>query len=130
MQFGYTIIYVEDASATLKFFENTFGLTKKFEHESGGYCELATGETVLAFASFAVAESILPGGITRLKDLDAVAGVEIALVTEDVDQAVEAAVSGGCELLLAPEQKPWGQIVSYVRTPDGILLELCTAVQS
>jgi len=30
--------------------------------------------------------------------------------------------------LSAPTQKPWGQIVSYLRTPDGTLVELCTLV--
>lgn len=25
-----------------------------------------------------------------------------------------------------PERQPWGQTVSYVRDPDGFLVELCT----
>jgi hypothetical protein len=28
--------------------------------------------------------------------------------------------------LAAPSAKPWGQTVSYVRCPDGTLVELCT----
>ena len=28
----------------------------------------------------------------------------------------------------APATKPWGQVVSYVRAPDGCLIELCTPV--
>ncbi|MFQ3593593.1 MAG: VOC family protein, partial [Gemmataceae bacterium] len=28
----------------------------------------------------------------------------------------------------APVAKPWGQVVSYVRCPDGILVELCTPI--
>ncbi len=27
-----------------------------------------------------------------------------------------------------PQQKPWGQVVSYVRCPSGVLLELCTPI--
>jgi hypothetical protein len=27
-----------------------------------------------------------------------------------------------------PVHKPWGQVVSYVRCPDGVLVELCTPV--
>ncbi len=30
--------------------------------------------------------------------------------------------------LSAPVEKPWGQIVSYVRASDGCLIELCTPV--
>jgi lactoylglutathione lyase len=30
--------------------------------------------------------------------------------------------------LAAPSTKPWGQVVSYVRAPDGCLIELCTPI--
>jgi len=36
------------------------------------------------------------------------------------------ALDYGAKELKAPESKPWGQIVSYVQSPSGILLELCT----
>ena len=130
MKFGYTIVYVQDVSETISFFETAFGINRRFAHESGEYGELDTGETVLAFASFGLAEANLPGGISRINELTAPAGVEIALVTDDVDAAVKAAVEHGAELLAEPAQKPWGQFVAYVKTPDGILLELCTAVGS
>ena len=38
------------------------------------------------------------------------------------------AVQAGATLLKAPASKPWGQVVAYVRCPDGTLVELCTAV--
>jgi len=37
MKFGYTIIYVPDVSASLTFFENAFGVRRRFLHESGTY---------------------------------------------------------------------------------------------
>ena len=49
MQLGYTILYVPDVPATLKFYEAAFGLTTRFLHESGDYGELETGSTALAF---------------------------------------------------------------------------------
>jgi len=30
--------------------------------------------------------------------------------------------------MAAPLSKPWGQVVSYLRCPDGVLVELCTRV--
>jgi catechol 2,3-dioxygenase-like lactoylglutathione lyase family enzyme len=40
MQLGYTILYVPDVPATLKFYEAAFGLTTRFLHEGGDYGEL------------------------------------------------------------------------------------------
>jgi len=54
--------------------------------------------------------------------------MEIALVTADVPAAHRRAVAAGAAELAAPTAKPWGQIVSYVRCPDGTLVELCTAM--
>ena len=48
MKLGYTIIYVPDVSATLLFFEQAFGLKRRFLHESGTYGELETGATTLS----------------------------------------------------------------------------------
>ena len=130
MKFGYTIIYVEDVSATLEFFETAFGLIRKFLHESGDYGELSTGETGLAFASFGQAKSNFPDGVSRLTESKQIPGFEIALVTENVQAAVEQAVKAGAKLIVPPEAKPWGQTVAYVQTPDAILVEVCTAVAS
>jgi len=54
MQFAYTIIYVPDVAASLSFFEQAFGLQRRFLHESGTYGELDTGATTLAFAAHAM----------------------------------------------------------------------------
>jgi lactoylglutathione lyase len=109
MKLGYTIIYVPSVESSLRFFSQAFGLQQKFRHESGDYGELNTGETTLAFASHAL-------------------GMEIALVTDDVHAAHRAAIAYGATELSAPAQKPWGQVVSYVRAPDGTLIELCSPV--
>lgn len=62
MEFSYKIIYVPDVSASLTFFENPFGLRRRFLHESGTYGELDTGETTLAFASHTLAGTYMPAG--------------------------------------------------------------------
>jgi len=128
MQYAYTIVYVADVAASLDFFERGFGLARRFLHESGGYGELETGATALAFASHEVARANV-GSDHVAADASALPlGIEIGLVTDDVAAACERAVAAGATLLKAPVTKPWGQTVAYVRCPDGTLVELCTAV--
>jgi catechol 2,3-dioxygenase-like lactoylglutathione lyase family enzyme len=62
MRYGYTIIYVPDVAAALAFYEQAFGLVRRFLHESGQYGELETGATVLAFSRHDLAETLFPGG--------------------------------------------------------------------
>ncbi|MBY0231486.1 MAG: VOC family protein [Gemmataceae bacterium] len=96
---------------------------ERFPHESGGYGELETGGTALAFAAHEVAGANLPGGYLRLAES---AGLEAGLVTDDVAGAVARAVAAGAVLLAEPKAKPWGQTVACVRCPCGLLVEPCT----
>jgi lactoylglutathione lyase len=128
MKLGYTILYVPDVAASLSFFEQAFGLKRRFLHESGQYGELDTGSTTLSFAAHALGELNFPGGHVMASASDKPLGMEIGLVTDDVPAAHRKAVAAGARELSAPSRKPWGQVVSYVRTPDGCLVELCTPV--
>ena len=128
MQLGYTIVYVPDVEASLSFFERAFGLRRRFLHESGTYGELETGATALAFAAHAIGEANLPGGYVAASASDRPLGMEIALVTDEVAAAHARALACGAREMSAPASKPWGQVVSYVRAPDGTLVELCTPV--
>jgi lactoylglutathione lyase len=130
MKLGYTIIYVPSVAASLKFFIQAFEMKQKFLHESGDYGELDTGETTLAFASHALGAMNFSNGYIGASDSAKPLGVEIALVTPDVQKAHASAIAHGATELVAPNDKPWGQTVSYVRTPDGMLVELCTPVHS
>lgn len=69
-----------------------------------------------------------PGGHVHADTSTVPLGFEVALVTDDVATAHARAVEAGARELAAPVQKPWGQVVSYVRCPDGILVELCTPI--
>jgi catechol 2,3-dioxygenase-like lactoylglutathione lyase family enzyme len=125
MKFGYTIIYVADVAASLAFFEKAFGLKTRFVQEPA-YGELETGETALAFASHELGQGNLPGGYLAADASTLPIGIEIALVTDSVGEAHRRAVAAGAVSVKEPAEKPWGQTVSYVRTPDGILVELCS----
>ncbi len=126
MKLGYTIVYVPDVAASLAFFETAFGLQRKFLHERGTYGEMNTGETTLSFAAHELGDMNFSGGHVHASSSLQPLGFEIALVTSNVQQAHSKAVAAGAREMAAPQQKPWGQVVSYVRCPDGILVELCT----
>lgn len=126
MKFGYTIVYVPDVAASLDFFEKAFGFTRRFLHESGTYGELESGETTLSFAAHELGEMNFSGGHIAAHSSARPLGMEIGLVTGDVAAAHARALAAGARELTAPATKPWGQTVSYVRSPDGTLIELCT----
>jgi lactoylglutathione lyase len=128
MKFAYTIVYVNDVAASLDFFERAFGLKRRFMVETGDYGELETGATTLSFAQHATARANLGHDYVDAQGSARPLGMEVGLVTDDVGAACERAVRAGATLLKAPATKPWGQVVAYVRCPDGTLVELCTAV--
>lgn len=126
MKLAYTIVYVADVAASLGFFEKAFGIARRFLHESGTYGELDTGATTLSFAQHAIARANLGHDYVAAETSALPLGIEIGLATDDVRAAVERAVAAGAALLKAPDTKPWGQVVAYLRCPDGTLVELCT----
>ncbi len=126
MQFGYAIIYVKDVKKTIEFYEMCFGLKRKFIAETNDYGELETGATKLAFAATTMAEKnglkidgrTLPNGISPI--------FEVAFVSQDVQKDFDTAVEKGAIKVKAPEKKPWGQTVGYVKDFNGVLIEICT----
>lgn len=128
MKFGYTIVYVSSVTEALSFYKKAFGFQTRFLHDSNQYGELETGATVLAFASHAMGDMNLDGQYQKA-DPDALPlGVELAFVTEDVAAAYAKAVDAGAVGIKPPTEKPWGQVVAYVRATDGSLIELCSPV--
>ena len=126
MRLGYVILYVPDVAATMDFYETAFGLERRFLHE-GGYGEMETGGTALAFA----AESLALANGTQFRPVrpdEPAPGVEIALVSDDPMAAFDRAVAAGAQPVQPPQEKPWGQVVGYVRDINGVLVELCGAI--
>jgi lactoylglutathione lyase len=128
MKFGYTIIYVSDVASSITFFEKAFGFSQKFIDPSGDYGELGTGETTLSFAAHSLGKLNLPDGYVASDSSTKPLGIEIALIADSVEMAHQKAIAEGALEIAAPKTKPWGQVVSYVRCPDGTLVELCTPV--
>ena len=86
------------------------------------------GRSELAFATHVLGASNLPGGYVKASDSGQPLGMEIALVTDDVAKAHAKALAAGAVSMRDPLVKPWGQTVSYVRCPDGTLVELCSPI--
>jgi len=126
MIFRYTILYVADVAAALKFYDAAFGLQTAFLHEAGDYGELITGDTRLAFSSRALMEELGKSPAPARADAPS---FEIAFEVEDVAAAYAQAVTAGAQPVQPPRDEPWGQTTSYVADPDGYVIEICSAVQ-
>jgi len=132
VSFGYTIFYVPDVAAALRFYTEAFGFEQHMLTPEGDYGELATGDTTLAFVANELAAANLDraGGFTRLDPESPPAGASITLVTTDVAGMFRAAQDAGARPYVEPVEKPWGQTVSYLIDPSGILIELATPMSA
>lgn len=126
MKFQWTILYVQDVRKAVDFYERAFSLTRRMMTDDGSYAELDTGSTRLAFASLDMAKSHLPDGVTPHDASGTPQAVELAFVTDDVEAGFKQALAAGATAVAEPEQMPWGQVVSWVRDPEGILIEVAT----
>lgn len=129
IKFAYTIFYVQDVTRTIGFYEKAFGFTRKFVTPENEYGELLTGNTTLSFASHAFANKNLPDGFIVSDNRSKPFGMEIGFSTDDVEEAYNNAIKAGATAVAEAQQKPWGQVVAYVKDPDGFLIEICTPME-
>lgn len=125
MRLKYTILYVENVSQSIAFYEQVFGLQRKMIHESGDYGELDTGETTLSFSSRSLMSELgkSPGSP------DPTAPVfEIAFETHDVAAVLEKARAAGATVVQEVREEAWGQTTAYVTDNSGYLVEICSPV--
>lgn len=128
IRFAYTILYVEDVQKTVRFYEQAFGFIQKFITPDNSYAELISGETTLSFASKTLALSNLKDGFIESNLNEKPFGIEIGFTTDDVQATIKKSIEAGAKLYAEPKEKPWGQVVGYVRDLDGFLIEICTPV--
>jgi lactoylglutathione lyase len=128
VKFGYTILYVNDVSKSVEFYENSFGFSRKFITPENDYAELLSGETTISFASKTLANSNLKNGFIESNLDQNPFAIEIGLVTDNVPETVINAQKFGAVVLEEPKEKPWGQTVAYIRDIDGFLIEICTPI--
>ena len=129
IQFAYTILYVRDVAASIRFYEQAFGFQQKFISPENDYGDLISGTTSLAFAALTLGQQNLEDGFQVSDPAHKPFGIELAFATADVAATVAQALEYGATLISEPKVKPWGQTVAYVRDIDGFLIEICTPVQ-
>jgi lactoylglutathione lyase len=130
MKFAYTILFVPDVKAATKFYEQCFGLRTKFNDDDGDYAELDTDGVALAFASETLANKNTAENFAPSRPGSKAPAMEVAFITDNVQAAFDIAVDGGAQPVSNPEQKPWGQTVSYVRDLNGFLVEIASPINS
>jgi catechol 2,3-dioxygenase-like lactoylglutathione lyase family enzyme len=126
MRLAWIVQYVPDVQATVDFYEKAFGLTVRFA-SGADFAAMETGGTVLSFAREGfVAPQGIPFRPTRPDGPPP--AQEIAFEVGDVAAAHARAVAAGAVEIAAPQLKPWGQSVSYLRDPNGALVEICSPI--
>ena len=130
MVYAYTIFYVEDVEKTIQFYEKAFGFSRKFVTPEQDYGELISGETTIAFASLALGNSNFKQGFEKISQAKMPTGMEMAFVTENIEEDFQQAIAAGAMEFEPIVQKPWGQKVGYVRDINGILIEICTPIKN
>ncbi|MGB0862006.1 MAG: VOC family protein [Saprospiraceae bacterium] len=130
MKYGYTIIYVENVSETIEFYEKAFGFRRKFVTPENDYGELLSGETTISFASIELGNANFKKGFQKIKKTTQPTGVEMAFVTENIETDFERAIEAGATVFEAIIEKPWRQKVGYLRDNNGFLIEICTPIKN
>jgi len=114
---------VRDAASSRKFYSKTLGL--EFKEDASGY--LYTGELggVKHFALWPLAQAAescfgtdqWPGNV-------AVPQAWIEFDVGDIEKATAELKSQGYELLVATRKEPWGQVVTRMLSPEGLLVSI------
>jgi len=95
-------------------------------HERRGWYLHRTGRPTDALAAHELAAANVPGIYPPEERSGAAPAFEVCFVTDDVQRAFDRAITEGAVAVTAPQTKPWGQDVAYVRDPDGNLVELAS----
>lgn len=121
---GGVILYVPDVEKSVAFYEAAFGCEVAMRAPGGTYVQLS-GPVPLSLCDEADAQTSLPVPFRPSRATEAPSACELMLIFADVPAAYARAVKAGAVGVVAPQTKPWGQVVSYVRDLNGVLVELC-----
>ncbi|HMJ70408.1 MAG TPA: VOC family protein [Cyclobacteriaceae bacterium] len=127
--FAYTILYVQNVTTSIEFYEVAFGFKRKFITPDNTYGELETGGTTLSFASIKLAKGNLKDGFIESSNKNKPFAIELGITTDNVDKLYAHAIKSGAVAEMPAKHKPQGQIVAYVRDLDGFLIEICTPME-
>lgn len=130
IQYAYTILYVPDVAKTITFYKKAFGFDQKMLTPEKDYGEIISGDTTIAFASIDLGRSNFKKGFMQSGLDNQPFGIELAFATLEVEKVIANAIENGAVLLEEVVSKPWGQKVGYLRDLNGVIIELCTPMNS
>jgi uncharacterized glyoxalase superfamily protein PhnB len=110
VKFGYAFVWVEDVEDTVRFYEEAFGVERRFipdNGEFGLYAEMKTGETTLAIADEKEACTPFPNGYHENDPSPPPSAFQISFVTEDVEATYEHAMRSGAIEMSKLITQPW-----------------------
>lgn len=133
MKLASTVIYVADVPGSMGFYTKAFGFKVSFfdpdvqlpgrvEGKSYQFGEINLPGGSVHFGTAALGELLIPGFPPGAMS----SAVELAFYAENVEAQFESAIAAGAEALRPPEKMPWGQTISYLRSPDGTYVAICS----
>lgn len=112
---------IRDNDASRRLYMDAFGIS--FKEEEGGYLHTESVEGAKAFALWPLsqaAESCF-GSKEWPKEIP-VPGAWLEFDVEDIGTATEELRAQGYKLLVSARKEPWGQTVTRLLSPEGILV--------
>lgn len=89
---------------------------------------MISGETVFAFASHELGASNFRTAYLSSKASNQPFGIELAFISENIEEDFEKAVKAGAIVWEPIKQKPWGQKVGYLRDINRFFIEICSPI--
>jgi uncharacterized glyoxalase superfamily protein PhnB len=116
----FPIINCEDILRARAFYREVFGGEQVYQFPDEGepvYLTLAVGGGTIALG---VGTGPAMYGETPLPATGH--AVDLCVYVPDLDAVVAAAPSRGGDVVVAPQDMPWGERVAYVRDPEGTMI--------
>ena len=112
---------VRDPAASRKFYREALGLPLK--EDADGYLHTGDLEGVKHFALWPLAQAAVSCfGTDQWPGTVPVPQAWIELDVEDIEKATAELKSQGYQLLVAMRKEPWGQVVTRLLGPEGLLV--------
>lgn len=129
MKLTYTILYVNNVSKSVAFYEKAFGIKNRFIHESGDYAEMDTGQVTLAFCAHNLAKDIVRQNYLKASQNQLI-GSQISFEPDNLQEAYATALENGAKSIVPPETKPWGWESAVLMDLDGHIVEIAREIDA
>ena len=117
---GAITLFVEDLSATKRFYVEVFGLPVHFEDDVSAVFYF--GDTLVNLLQASEAPELIAPAVVAAPD--AGSRFQFTLNVDDVDAMSAELTARGVELLNGPIERPWGVRTASFRDPAGHIWEI------